>query len=125
MTTFESNGQDRCKNCGHYEANHVDTFCVAVQGNLTVADIEAGYSNDAWHGFGYLGERRNAAEAVRSGEWEFANVTAADTMALEVANAKHWSRSRFFQWLNSKDGRWFADMTLGSDDFGNAAHYVR
>ncbi len=94
--------------------------------NLTVQDIEAGYETDGWLGFGYLGERRNAAEAARSGEWEFANVTAADTLALEVANAKHWSRSRFFQWLNSKDGRWFGDMTLGGEDMDpNAAHYVR
>ena len=93
---------------------------------LTVQDIEAGYANDEWLGFGYLGERRNAIEAVQSGEWEFANVTVADTLALQVANEKRWSPERFFQWLNSKDGRWYADMTLGSDEFSErAATYVR
>ena len=94
---------------------------------LTIKDIEAGYENESWLGFGYLGERRNAIAAVRSGEWEFANVTAADTIALEVANAKHWTPERFFEWLNSKDGRWFADMTIGSHDFDAArvAQYVR
>jgi hypothetical protein len=92
---------------------------------LTVQDIEAGYENDAWLGFGYLGERRNAAEAVQTGEWEFANVTAADTLILEVANDKGWTPARLFTWLNSKDGRIFGDMTLGSDDFGPAAKYVR
>ena len=93
--------------------------------NLTVKDIEAGYANDAWLGFGYLGERRNAIAAVQSGEWESANVTAADELALRIANEKHWTASRLFTWLNSKDGRWFGDMTLGSDDFDMAANYVR
>jgi len=98
---------------------------VTVEATLTVHDIESGYSNDAWQGFGYLGERRNAAEAVQSGEWEYANVTAADTLALRIANDNGWTPARFFQWLNSKDGRWYADMTIGSDDFGRAAEYVR
>lgn len=93
---------------------------------LTVQDIEAGYTNDAWLGFGYLGGRRGAIEAVQTGEWESARVTEAGTMALEVANRKHWSPERFFQWLNSKDGRWYADMTVGSDDdLSRAAAYVR
>lgn len=93
---------------------------------LTVADIEAGYTNDAWLGFGYLGGRRNAIDAVRSGEWESARVTEADTMVLSVANAKGWDRARLFDWLNSKDGRWYADMTLGSDDdISAAARYIR
>jgi hypothetical protein len=94
---------------------------------LTVKDIEAGYTNDAWLGFGYLGGRRNAAEAVRSGEWEFANVTAADELALRIANEKHWTPERFFQWLNSKDGRWFAGATIGCDEFDEerAAALVR
>lgn len=98
---------------------------MAKRTNLTVADIEAGYEHDGWLGFGYLGERRNAAEAVRSGEWEYANVTAADTLALKIANEKGWTAKRFFDWLNSKDGRFFADMTLGSDEFERAEQYVR
>ena len=94
---------------------------------LTVQDIEDGYANDEWLGFGYLGGRRGAIQAVLSGEWETANVTAADTLALKIANRKHWSPERFFAWLNSKFGRWYADVTLGSDDFdaATAAKYVR
>jgi hypothetical protein len=82
---------------------------------LTIKDIEAGYENESWLGFGYLGDRRNAAEAVRSGEWEYANITLADDAALKEANRKHWSAARFFDWLNSKNGRWYADATIGSD----------
>lgn len=92
---------------------------------LTTNHIDTGYLMDGWLGFGYLGERRNAIEAVQSGEWEYANVTAADALCLEVANAKGWTPARFFDWLNSKDGRWFGDMTLGGDMDPNAAKYVR
>jgi hypothetical protein len=84
---------------------------------LTIKDIEAGYTNDGWLGFGYLGERQNAIAAVQSGEWEFANVTIADTLALRIANEQRWTSARFFEWLNSKNGRWYGDATLGCATF--------
>src|SRR5262245_18853172 len=78
---------------------------------LTVDDIEAGYRNDDWQGFGYLGER------MRAGSTDHRRRTAADTAVLEVANANGWSAQRLFEdFLNAKVGRWFGDIAYGSDD---------
>jgi hypothetical protein len=93
---------------------------------LTVADIEAGYEHDGWLGFGYLGERRFAIAAVRSGEREFVNVTAADELVLRIANEQGWTPEQLFDWANSKLGRWYGDVTLGCEDLGSmAARYVK
>lgn len=70
---------------------------------LTIKDIEAGYENPEWHGWGYLGERSR----------EGANLANADTVVLVVANEQRWSQARLFEWLNSRNGRHFADMADG------------
>lgn len=104
---------------------------------LTVADIEAGYEHDShdgcdgFLGFGYLGGRLSAESAASAGEWPggptLAAIAAADEAALAIANAKRWNRERLFTWLNSKDGRWYADEVLGSgaDPAKVASRYVR
>lgn len=97
--------------------------------SLTVQDIEAGYAHDGWQCFGYLGERRSAQAALQSGEWTIDNIAEADEMAVKIANQKRWSPARFFDWLNSKDGRWYADIMLGGElslaDVEMAQKYVR
>lgn len=96
---------------------------------LTVKNIEDAYFHNDWHGFGYLGERRNAIQALESGEWTIDNISEADEMALKIANGKGWTPARFFDWLNSKDGRWYADIMLGGElslaDVEMAHKYVR
>lgn len=82
---------------------------------LTVADIEAGYENPGWLGFGYLGDRQRAKAALASGDWTVDNIEEADAMALRIANEKGWTAERFFEWLNSRDARWFADIMLGGE----------
>jgi len=83
--------------------------------DLTVDDIEAGYLHeshdgrcDGWLGFGYLGERRHWPADIRREN--------ADAAILAVANLNRWTAERLFTWLNSKPGRWYGDMTLGSSD---------
>lgn len=75
---------------------------------LTGDHIDAAYENPAWLGFGYLGDRQR-------GEWSRDDVVLADAAALRQANANGWDEARFFDWLNSKHGRWYADEALGSD----------
>jgi hypothetical protein len=82
---------------------------------LTVEDIEAAYQNDGWLGFGYLGGRQSAREAIASGEWTIDNIAEADALALRIANEKGWTAERFFEWMNAKLGRWFADVMLGGE----------
>jgi hypothetical protein len=83
---------------------------------LTTADITAGYRNDNWEGFGYLGERRNQLAEGRS-------VDAADAMVLAAANKAGMDEVLFFQWLNSKNGRWFGDCVFGNNGL-HAERYV-
>jgi len=73
---------------------------------LTQADILAGYERNEWGGWGYLGERRYCSTSPAIG--------LADGAILDVANSKGWDADQLFQFLNSKIGRWFADMTIGS-----------
>jgi hypothetical protein len=68
---------------------------------LTVNDIEAGYLNPGWLGFGYLGERRHLADRVRQ---------QADAIVLHEARRREWTPERFFDWLNSAAGRHFASF---------------
>ena len=77
---------------------------------LTVADIEAGYANPDWLGYGYLGERR-------SGMTDTARVDALDARIVAEANARGWTPAQFFDWLNSKNGRWAAEAWFHSDTF--------
>lgn len=101
----------------------------AAAQTITTHDIEAGYEHDGWLGFGYLGERRHARAALVSCEWTIDNIEEADEMAVKIANEKGWSSARFFDWVNSKDGRWYADIMLGGElslaDVEMAHKYVR
>jgi hypothetical protein len=86
---------------------------------LTTADIEAGYDHDEWLGHGYLGSRRLALEEYELEEGEepidwAATVAVADEMVLFHANRLGWAGPQFFAWLNSKYGRWAADLMIGS-----------
>lgn len=69
---------------------------------FTIADIEAGYSDPEWLGFGYLGERRHHAPAVRE---------RADAVLLRHVNAHRVTRRRFAAWLNSAAGRHYMDWS--------------
>lgn len=75
---------------------------------LTVADIEAGYDNDGWEGYGYLGERERAYRAAKTR----GAADMADAAVLLHANANGWSAERLFEWLNSKAGRWFMETAV-------------
>ena len=69
---------------------------------------------DDFLGFGYIGERRNwIAEGM--------DTSAADALALDMAAG--CSDDALFAWANSKDGRWFADCALGSNDLEMARRF--
>lgn len=99
---------------------------------LTQADLEAGYDNEAWDGYGYLGSRETylQGEARHDIERQTADlrVRIADKMVLAEANHRGMSRTRFFEWLNSKNGRWTADELLGNpidpDTAKNVSRYM-
>lgn len=81
---------------------------------LTIEDIKAGYDNEAWMGWGYLGERETAA---LDSEVTIATIDRADALALRLANEIGMTADQFFAWLNSRPGRHYADATIhgGSD----------
>ncbi len=82
---------------------------------------------DGFLGFGYIGERRSALEAIATGEWPAsaaADVAAADQAVLEAAASRGWDEDRLFDWANSKNGRWFADLALGCRDLAGARRYL-
>lgn len=72
---------------------------------LATQDIEAGYENEEWLGFGYLGSRRYLNDADR---------IAADRHILREANRLGWTADEFFAWMNSKYGRWMCDGYAGT-----------
>lgn len=72
---------------------------------LTLDDLEAGYSNENWGGFGYLGARRDAY-ATAAGRAVFVPL---DIAIVVKANAAHWSAERLFDWTNSIPGRWIGE----------------
>jgi hypothetical protein len=73
---------------------------------LSVGDIEAGYENEEWLGWGYLGGRQELSAVEREH---------GDVLVLAYANKHGWDIDRLFLWLNSRPGRHFADdVTLGS-----------
>lgn len=78
---------------------------------LTVADIEAGYAEPEWQGFGYLGARTHEADDSEAG-FTLEDRAIADKVLLATANALGLSRADFFLWLNSRLGRHYGDMAL-------------
>jgi hypothetical protein len=76
---------------------------------LTTKDIEAGYEDERWLGWGYLGERdRTDGPTDR-----------ADAIVLRFAAERGWDAEDLFHWANSKDGRWFGDWAFGSFDMSD------
>lgn len=76
--------------------------------NLTTADLDRMYANYDWEGFGYLGERRNAAA-------EGKDTAAADAKVLAEANRLGLTAAELFDWANSKAGRWYGDCMFGAN----------
>jgi hypothetical protein len=74
---------------------------------LTARDIATAYDRTDWLGFGYLRERQTAIDDGRADR-----VTLADQAALDVANRRRWSSDRLFDWLNSKNGRWYGERAI-------------
>ena len=83
---------------------------------LTTADLDAFEQHDEWLGFGYIGARKNAIEAIMSEESGFTAeaLAVADEMVLFHANRLGWTRDQFFEWANSRAGRWAGDILIGS-----------
>lgn len=84
-------------------------------------------TRDDFYGFGYIGGRRNALEAARTGDWPATvvdQVAEADAAILARAGELGWSEARLFKWANSKDGRWFTDYAFGCDDLERAMDLV-
>lgn len=70
--------------------------------------------DDRWLGHGYLGARRNALDTSDSDAIVApAVVDEADRLAVERANAQDLTYDAFFDWANSKVGRWFGDTMFG------------
>lgn len=67
---------------------------------LTVANIEAGYDDERYLGWGYLHGRQDLTAAERA---------RADALVLDYANTHGWNYERLFAWCNSRPGRHFAD----------------
>lgn len=76
---------------------------------LTIADIVDGYDHDDWAGYGYLGARRDDLTDIEA-------TRAMDERAVAEANARGWTPEQFFNWLDSKNGRWFAESFFHSPD---------
>lgn len=72
---------------------------------------------DEFLGFGYIGERARHAE---DGAADI-DIATADALVLSIATELGWDEDRLFAWANSKNGRWFADSTLGCGEFDQRA----
>jgi hypothetical protein len=69
---------------------------------LTRYDIIKGYTNPEWSGHGYLGTCLFYPDKV----------TKSDTFLLAEANRREWDDKLLFLFLNSTDGRHYADASL-------------
>jgi len=85
---------------------------------LTTETLKSFEQNDEWLGYGYIGARKNALEAIESGEWDVPLfvVEQADEAVLMEANRLGWTTDKLFEWANSKPGRWAGDLLLGGWD---------
>lgn len=101
---------------------------------LTRNDLKGMHNADNWLGYGYLGERHNylAREeelAIITPEAADAFLAEVDQVVLDDANAHGYSYDDLFEWANSKNGRWFADVVLGGagtlEDRLHGAHRAR
>ena len=99
----------------------------ATATKLYIEDIEQATQNDEWLGFGYVGERLRALEAVRAGEitdLPLERIDEADELVLAEANRRRMTSARFFEFLNSRDGRYLADEIIGSPIDSRSAERV-
>ena len=94
---------------------------------LTRSDLAAAYNRDDFEGFGYLGGRRyafaNLATEANVSD-KLAEIIYADDNILAVANLRGWDADRLFEWVNSKNGRWFADCAFGGRGIEQALRYL-
>ena len=85
--------------------------------NLTAEVFATMQAHPDYEGFGYIGGRLAQIEMVRSGEVPAVEgdhyLDQADLMAIESANQQGLTAEQFFQWANSKRGRWYADCWFG------------
>lgn len=83
---------------------------------FTIQSIEDMKQNEEWGGYGCLGERDNVRDSVKSGERpaeDLQKVAETDAKIVEYANARGVSEAQLFDWLNSRNGRHFADQMFG------------
>jgi len=83
---------------------------------ITTQDILDGYDNPEWLGWGYFGERQgwltsDDPECPAQPE----RVAQVDMAIVAEANRRRWTARRLFRFLNSRDGRHFADAMFGCD----------
>jgi hypothetical protein len=71
---------------------------------LTVMDINAGYRNKKWGGFGYLGGRQHYC-GVRPLMEAYG-----DKVLLDYANEHKWTKELLFEFCNSTYGRHYHDV---------------
>jgi hypothetical protein len=84
---------------------------------LTVNDIHAGYSNPEWCGFGYLSTRNHALSSIDPEcPAQPERVAQADARVIAEANQRSWTADDLFEWLNSRNGRYFGDLWFGGSD---------
>lgn len=128
----ETSAEVTCKTCRKHLERCSDCAApapaaeapAAAPAPLTEADLDAMSEREEFLGFGYLGHRINAREAIASGELhpDLARVHAdllarSDRMLLDHVNRRGLDADRVFRWANSKNGRWYGDCTIGSADF--------
>jgi hypothetical protein len=77
-----------------------------VNNTKTQEDIKAGYQNEEWRGWGYLGERSRCTDAER--------VELADAALLDAANYLEADDELFFAFLNSTFGRHYGDRAFAT-----------
>lgn len=85
-----------------------------VDGPRTLADIEHGYDNPEWGGYGYLEGRSRAMHSTDPDvPSQPDRVTAADEWLLAEVNRQGFTAAEFFEWLNSRTGRFYGDLWFG------------
>jgi len=72
------------------------------------AIFDAMTDNPEWGGYGYLGERRVGRTSAHTPE----AIAAMDEATYQIAEAQGLTDAELFEWANSRDGRWWADMTI-------------
>jgi hypothetical protein len=82
---------------------------------LTRDDLEDGYQNEEWGGYGYLGERTSLTPAQRR---------KADAAILAVANREGWSKAKLFKFTNSRASRHYADSVSFGENQAKLEHNI-